>query len=90
MRALTPVPRLEHTELVNLKKYSLSIWPLTLQNTVLFASLVLPLISSPQSIVAVQDWPMAQSDTWQHFGLGVDHRQGGVQESHRPQVGIVF
>ena len=46
MRALTPVPRLEQTELVNLKKYSLSIWHLTLQNYVMYFSLVLPVITS--------------------------------------------
>ena len=79
MSALTPVPRLEQTELVNLKKSS--IWQRTLQNTV---------ISSPQGIVAVQDGPVAETDTWHHLGLGVDHRQGRVQESHRPQVRILF
>ena len=88
MRALTPVPRLEQTELVNLKKYSLSIWHLALQNALMYFHLYC--LSSPQCIVAVEDWPMAQWNTWHRLGPGVDQRQGGVQESHRPQVGILF
>ena len=146
MRARTPVPRLEQTELVNLKKYSLSIWHLTLQNYVMYfhlcdlsssvsehihprdpsfipyyncrwrqkrqnwpkiyinswnpwreslncfppTSVYPPMMTLPESVVAVQDWSMTQSDSWHHILLRVDHSQGSVQEPHRLQLGLVF